>query len=165
MISIFTCAQNAVNVSFHQDLKLLVFGDKIGNDAGTLNYIIRTKYEAREQKIGYFIHGLEYEKAMLKDQYSRFGGFTGFTFTTLFDSKNIHITPTIGAGSIHRTGKNMFSWSASLQIEYLISNRVRISALNQITQRTDLKLLYNDLQHRYSFFIGLEVNLFKIKKR
>lgn len=164
MNTAFICAQNAINISFHQDLKLLAFGDELGNRAGTLNFIARVKYEAEDHKLGYFIHGIEYEKALLSDHYSRYGAFTGYTFMDVFDNYNFHVTPSIGIGFINRKQNNLLSWSGSLQLEYFISDKVRLSFLNQLTQRTDLKLLYDDLKYRYSFFIGVEVRLFKLNK-
>jgi hypothetical protein len=154
--------QNAVHFSFHQDLKLLAFGDELGNRAGTLNFIGRVKYEASENNIGYMMYGLEYEKALLATQYSRFGAFSGFTFMDVFNNFNFHLTPSGGIGVINREGKNLFSLSASLQLEYFISNRIRLSVLNQITQRTDLKYLYDDLKYRYSLFVGIEIRLFQL---
>jgi hypothetical protein len=164
MSTSYNYAQNAINISFLQDFKLLAFGDELGNRAGTLNFIARIKYEAEDHKFGYFIYGLEYEKAFLSDYYSRYGAFTGYTFMDVFDNYNLHATPSVGIGLINRKQHNILSWSASLELEYFISNNLRISVLNQITERTDLKMLYDDLQYRYSFFIGLEVKLFDMKK-
>ena len=157
-------AQNAINFSFHQDLKLLAFGDQLGNRAGTLNFIARLKYEGDDYKLGYLTYGLDYEKALLSDQYSRYGAFAGFTFMDVFDSYNLHLTPSFGIGFINRKEHNLFSWSAALELQYFISDKIRLSALNQLTQRTDLKVLYDDLKYRYSFFIGVEIRLFDLKK-
>ncbi|AUC84180.1 hypothetical protein CW731_02195 [Polaribacter sp. ALD11] len=165
MSSIFTCAQNSINVSLHQDFKLLVFGDQLGNRAGTLDLIARVKYEGKDHKLGYIVYGLEYEKALLADEYSRVGGFAGFTFMDIFNDYNLHVTPSLGAGYINRKQQNLFSWSAALQLDYYISNNIKLSVLNQITERTDLEMLYDDLKYRYSLFIGIEIKIFEFKKR
>ncbi|WP_439127648.1 hypothetical protein [Polaribacter sp.] len=157
-------SQNAINFSLHQDLRLLAFGDQLGNKAGTLNFMARLKYEAEDKELGFFVGGLEFEKALLKQHYSRFGGYGGFTFMDVFNDFNFQITPTIGAGFIQRYQKNLFSWSGSVQFEYLINNSLKLSFINQITERTDLEYMYKDLKYRYSFFIGLEIRLFQLKK-
>ena len=156
--------QNAINFSLHQDLRLLAFGDHLGNKSGTLNFMARLKYEADDKEIGFFVGGLEFEKALLKQQYSRFGAYGGFTFMDVFNDYNFHITPTIGVGFIHRYQENLLSWSGSVQFEYFISNSLRINFINQITERSDLEFMYDDLKYRYSFFIGLEIRLFQLKK-
>ena len=157
-------SQNALHISLHHDFKLLAFGDQLGNRAGTLNFITRLKYETKDNYYGYMIYGLEFEKAFLTEQYSRYGGFTGFTFMDVFNDYNFHVTPSIGAGFINRTNVNIFSFEASLELEYFLSDKVRLSFLNQVTQRTDLKLLYNDLKYRYSFFVGIQYRIFEFKK-
>lgn len=168
-ISIASCsilkAQNSVNLSLHQDMKLLIWGDELGNRAGTLNYNFRLKHETQDKKYGYFMYGLEFEQALLDDIYTRFGAFGGFSFMEVLDDYNFHVTPSIGAGIINRTGKNLFSLSAGLQFEYFLGDRFRLSVLNQITQRTDLEYLYDDLKYRYSFFIGFEYTLFELKRK
>ncbi|WP_299670132.1 hypothetical protein [uncultured Polaribacter sp.] len=160
----FCYSQNSVNFSLHHDFKLLVFGDNLGNRAGTLNFIARVKHEGEDNSLGFLIYGLEFEKAFLSTQYTRFGAFTGFTFMDVFNDYNFHITPSIGTGFINREQKNLFSWSGSVQFEYFLSDTVRLSFLNQITQRTDLEYLYNDLAYRWSFFLGIEMQLFKINQ-
>mgnify|MGYP000403885569 FL=1 len=163
--SIYVNAQNSITLSAHQDFKLLAFGDDLGNKAGTLNFLVRAKHELKENNLGYVIYGLEIENARLKDQYTRLGAFAGFTFMDVFDNYNLHATPSIGAGYINRQNKNLFSWSAALQLDYFISDTVRLSVLNQLTQRTDLEYIYDDLTYRYSFFVGIEVKIFDLKKK
>jgi hypothetical protein len=110
------------------------------------------------------VYGLEYEKAFLTEHYSRYGAFSGFTFMDVFNDYNFHVTPSIGAGFINRPAINVFSFEASLELEYFLSDKIRISFLNQVTQRTDLKFLYDDLKYRYSFFIGVQFRIFEFTK-
>lgn len=164
MNSTFSPAQNSINFSLHLDFKLLAFGDQLGNKAGTLNFISRASYEGNDYNLGYFVYGAEYEKAFLDSHYSRLGVFTGFTFMDVFKNYNFHVTPSFGIGFINREQQKFFSWSASLQLQYFISDSVRLSILNQATQRTDLKFLYGELKYRYSFFLGVEIQLFNLIK-
>ncbi|QTE22983.1 hypothetical protein [Polaribacter cellanae] len=145
---------------------MLVFGDNLGNNAGTVNFITRLKYEGNDKNLGYFIYGLEYEKAFLiSSSYTRYGAFSGYTFTDVFRNYNFQIAPSLGIGNIQREGNNLVSWSASLQLEYFLSDAVKLSFLNQITERTDLKFLYGKVKYRYSFFLGIEIRLFKLKPK
>ncbi|TMM32121.1 hypothetical protein FDT66_01255 [Polaribacter aestuariivivens] len=158
-------SQNALNFSLHQDLKLLAIGDNRGNDAGTINFVARIKYEGKDNSLGYFVYGLEYENAFLTTKYTRYAAFTGFTFMDIFNDYNLQVTPSVGIGNIHRENTNLLSFSASLQLEYFLSERVRLSFLNQITERSDLEFLYGKLEYRYSFFFGIEIQLFKFKPK
>lgn len=162
--SIQNFSQNSVNFSFHQDFKLLALGDDLGNRAGTFNFLGRLKYESQAGKIGYYVFGTEYEEAILSTKYSRLGGFLGYSFMDVFNNYNIHITPTIGYGKIFRAGTNLNSWSGAVEFQYFINDKIRVSLLNQVTQRTDLEFLYDDLKYRYSFFLGVEFKLFTPKK-
>ncbi|QOD61587.1 hypothetical protein H9I45_03820 [Polaribacter haliotis] len=165
MNSFFFYGQNALNFSIHQDLKLFAFGDNLGNNAGTVNFVARLKYESNDKKLGYFIYGLEYEKAFLTSSYTRYGAFLGYTFIDVFGDYNFQLTPNLGIGNIHREGTNLCSWSTSLQVEYFLNDTLKLSFLNQITERTDLGFLYGKVKYRYSFFFGIEIRLFKFKSK
>lgn len=154
-------SQKSFKISFHQDFKLLTFGDKLGNEAGTLDFITKIKYEGKDKKIGFFIFGAEFERANIKDGYSRYGGYIGFTLKPFINNIDVYITPSIGYGTIERRETNSGSWTSSMQIAYRILENIKISSLFQFTERTDLKIAHGKNEIRYSFFIGLEVNLFR----
>ena len=162
MSSGFLYSQDYVSVSVHQDLKLLAFGDDLGNKAGTLDVLARLKYQRPQKQLGYLIYLLEFEKANINIDFTRYGIATGYTFNNLFSNDiNFEVTPTLGLGSISRKGMSSFSWSGSLGFAYKLSKKVKLSSLLQFTSRSDLKKLYNDDEIRYSFFLGIEVNLFR----
>ena len=156
--SIYT--QNSIKISLHQDLKLLAFGDNLGNRAGTLDIISRLKYESKKKKLGFFVLGIEYEKANIKNNYSRYGTFLGYNFNPLFNDDNFYLEPSIGYGVIHRKKFTPKSWSVSIQTAYKLGENIKLSSIIQFTERTDLKMLYSNKETRYSFFIGVEYNLF-----
>ena len=153
-------SQNSLKLSAHQDLKLLLVGDNKGNNAGTLDVISKLKFEAKEKELGFFIFGIEYERANLQNNFTRVGGFFGYSFKPFKYTPDFVISPAIGYGSIMREDVNVGSYTAHLQIYYQLNNFIRASVLNQFTQRSDLRVLYNDEKLRFSFFVGLEINLF-----
>ncbi|MEO9571594.1 MAG: hypothetical protein ABJH82_08435 [Polaribacter sp.] len=158
--SLFFYGQNSLKISLHQDLKLLVTGDNLGNKTGTLDLITRLKHENKQLSYGYFNYGFELERAQIAYGFTRYGAIFGFTFNRIINDSNFHITPLIGLGNIYRKGHNSSSWSGSLEFNYSINKKIKISTLNQITERTDLGHLYTKTVNRYSFFIGLEINLY-----
>ncbi|MCI2228022.1 hypothetical protein MC378_02500 [Polaribacter sp. MSW13] len=154
-------SQKSLNISLHQDFKLFAFGDKLGNNAGTLDLISRVKYESKQQKIGYFVYGVEFEKANINNHFYRYGGLVGYSFNKILNNTKLYLSPTIGYGAIKRNNVNCPSWSSSLQAAYKLSKIIKISSLFQFTERTDLYELHGLREIRYSFFVGVEINLFK----
>ncbi|ARV05448.1 hypothetical protein BTO04_01510 [Polaribacter sp. SA4-10] len=163
MGSILCYSQNAIKVSFHQDLKLMAFGDNLGNRAGTIDIITRLEYESKEKKLGFFVFGLEYERALIAKGYTRYGAIFGYTFNNQLSDPKLYLTPAIGIGNIARDDNNTLSFSGSLQLAYKLGNRIKLSSIVQFTERTDLEKMYGKKEIRFSLFFGLEINLFKIK--
>ncbi|WP_036822007.1 hypothetical protein [Polaribacter sp. Hel1_85] len=140
---------------------MLVTGDKLGNGAGTLNIITRLKYENDQLNLGYFNYGVEFERANIAHGFTRYGAIFGFTFNRITNNPNFQVTTLLGLGNISRKKHNTYSWSGSLEFNYSINKHLKISALNQLTERTDLGRMHSKNVNRYSFFIGLEINLYK----
>ncbi|WP_299052323.1 hypothetical protein [uncultured Polaribacter sp.] len=157
-------AQDLITLSGHQDFKLLTIGDERGNAPGTLNLITTLKHEATQQKLGFYVFGIDYEKANIKDGYERYSGFVGYTFNFVFNDPKLKITPAINYGKIVRRGKTSSSISGTIQTAYNVSKKVRLSTKFQYKQRSDLKIAYNLNVVRSSFFVGLEIALFETKK-
>lgn len=151
-------AQDNVSLSIYQDAKLLVSGDDIGNGVGTVNILARLKMQGNQDKYGYFIVYPEYEYAEIKNLYKRYSIGIGYVFNKLILDK-FEITPSINYGWIDRGGLNGFSVSASSELAYKLNDTFKLSLLAQITERKDLKILYNDNAFRFSGFIGFEINL------
>lgn len=151
--------QNAISTSVHQDFKLMLFGDDLGNRAGTLDILARIKYSGKERKSGYFIYFVEFEKAEIENNYYRYGAGFGYTFSNIFSDKNIEFSASAGIGNIHRMYDDSLSYSATASLNYILSPRFKLGSMFQYINRTDLD---RNLV-RYSFFIGLEVHLFKLK--
>ena len=154
-----TFGQNSISVSVHQDFKLFLFGDDLGNRAGTLDVLTRIKYSGKERKLGYFIYYAEFEKASIENNYYRYGVGFGFAFSNTFNDENIEFTGSAGIGDIHRMKNDSFSYSGSASLNYILNKQFKIGAMFQYINRTDLD---RNLV-RYSFFIGVEIRLFALK--
>ncbi len=163
MSSAISYSQNSLKLSIKQDLKLMSYGDRLGNKSGTLDLLTRVKYESKEKKLGFFVFGLEYEIAKIEKTYTRYGAIFGYSFNTLLNDPDFYVTPTLGIGNIARDGNNTLSFAGSLQFAYKITKRIKISSLLQITERTDLQKMYGEKKIRSSFFLGVEINLFNFK--
>lgn len=156
-------AQDFVSLSMHQDLKLLAFGDDIGNKAGTVDLLTSVKYQFSQKRYGYLFLKAEFEKAFINKNYTRYGAGAGYTLNSYFSNDiNFEVTPYFGLGVISRDNANTFSYSGALEFGYKFSEIVKLSTILQFTDRTDLQRMYNDRVLRYSFFLGLEINLFRL---
>ena len=156
-------AQDYISLSIHQDLKLLAFGDDLGNKAGTVDLLTRVKYQFKQKRYGYLVLKADFEKAFINNNYTRYGVGAGYTLNSFFSNDlNLEVTPYFGLGTISRDDANTFSYSGALELGYRLGERIKISAFLQFTDRTDLQRMYDDRALRYSFFLGLEFNLFKL---
>jgi len=158
-ICLNTFAQDKVSLSVYQDAKLGVIGDKVhGYDAGTLDLLFRFKMQGYQKEFGYLIVFPEFEYAEIKGLYKRYSVNVGYTLNKLVID-NTEVNASLGWGWIDRYGKTVFSWGASSEIAYKVSDKFKIVALGQLTERKDLKLFYGKNEIRFSGFIGIEFNL------
>lgn len=151
-------AQDNVSVSIYQDARLLITGDDIGNDAGTINMVFRLKMQGNQNKYGYLVVFPEYEYAEIKNIYKRYSVGVGYSFNQLI-LDNFEFTPSASYGWIDRGGVNGFSFGLNAELSYKLNDTLKLSIMAQGTERKDLKILYNDNDFRFSGFIGLEINL------
>jgi hypothetical protein len=149
-------AQERVSFSLHLDPKLMFFGDGNNYEAGTLNIYGRFKMQGLQQKHGYMVVMPTFEYANLEGIYKRYSADVGYTFNRYY--KNVETSVYGGYGWIDRYGKTTFSFSATAELAYIIGS-FKISAITQLTQRTDLMWLYGKTEYRFSGFVGLEFNL------
>ena len=149
-------AQSNISLSLHQDARLLITGDNIGNNAGTLDLLLRFKMQGNQFKHGYIIVFPEFEYSEIDGNYKRYSANAGYTFNQFV--KNFEFSATGGYGWIDRYGKTMFSFSGTGEIAYNLGF-AKISAIGQLTERSDLAYYYGDKAIRFSGFIGIEINL------
>ena len=157
LLSITVYAQQKVSLSVHQDVRLLITGDKIGNDHLTLNLLTRVKLQGKQDVIGYAVVAPSFEIANIEENYKRYSVDLGYTFNEW--SRKLESSIYVGFGFIDRWGKNYFSFNSNAELSYKLNDNIKVSALAQFTERKDLKYRYNDTVVRMSGFIGIELNL------
>lgn len=146
---------NSIDFSLYQDAKLLITGDNLGNDAGTLNLLARVELKGYQKKGYYFSVFPEFEIAALKDRYIRYSINMGWTFNQWFQNWEYNVS--VGYGIIDRFTKAFFSSGGSMSISY--GKNLKVSLLLQATDRTDLKYAYNTDGFKFSGFVGLKYNI------
>ena len=151
-------AQSTISISIHQDLKLATIGDtKRGYEAFTPNLLIRFKMQGKQRQLGYMVVFPEFEYAEIDGYYKRYSANAGYTFNQWFEKWEYSIYGSYGF--IDRWSKSFFSFGASGEIAYKISDKFKVSAVGQFTERKDLKWAWNDNAIRFSGFIGVEYNI------
>lgn len=151
-------AQKRVSLSIHQDVRLGLIGDDIGNEAGTINILARFKMQGHQQEHGYMVVFPEFELAKIDGDYKRYSANAGYTFNNLVVNK-FEASAYVGWGFIDRYSKSFFSFSGSGEIAYRLNDTFKVSIVGQLTERKDLKWMYNNNEIRFSGFAGLEINL------
>lgn len=176
MIISNTCkAQGGLSLLAAQDIKLATIGDKErGYDPFTTNILLRFKMNGNQNKHGFLVVFPEFEYADIDGDYYRYSANVGYTFNELevnwfkggmvyWLNRNIvnkmELTPTLGWGWIDRYGKSLFSFGASLEITYNLSDRINIGYIAQLTERKDLLWLWGENKIGYSGFVLIEIKL------
>lgn len=158
LLGLYMGAQN-VSVAIYQDAKFLFIGDKErGYEAGTIDIVARLKMQGNQDKYGYLIVFPEYEYAEIEGIYKRYSANVGYTFNKLIlDRFEANIS--LGYGWIDRYSMSSWSFGASSELTYKITDRLKFNLLLQGTERKDLEVLWGNNAFRISGFIGIEVNL------
>ena len=159
LLSGFIHSQNNLSIELYEDAKFAFVGDKDnGYKAGTLDVLVRFTMQGKQDRLGYFTVSPQFEYADIKGIYKRYSFSVGYTFNDYF--KNFEQSINIDYGFIDRFGKTFLGAGATASIKYKLSDRFKVVALAQLTDRKDLKVFYNQSQTiRFSGFIGLEINL------
>lgn len=163
-------SQETISLSVYQDAKLMTLGDQSANKPGTMNLLMNMKIQTKQKNYGYLIVVPEYEQADLQDTYKRLSLGVGYTFNRLYSPnfnllRNLELTTTFFYGVINRFENTDGSWSCSGEVSYKINDWLKIGAVHQLTERTDLLFRYQDKKIRYSFFLGLEFRPFNFGKK
>jgi hypothetical protein len=161
LMSICICkSQSRLNLSIHQDLRLLLVGDERGNEIFTPDILVKLEVEAFKIKNSsiYLYFGLEYA-ALNSSSLSRFS--LGFGYVTSFSFlQKSHFGIFVGHGLILRSGGSFMGLGADLETSYPISKKIRLSLLYQIIDRNDLTTLFHTNRNiKGSIFIGLKMPL------
>ena len=156
--------QSQISFAGMVDGTLLFFGDEEhGMDAGTLNMVIKSKWQGNQGKWGYVHVAPVFEYAQLTiEEYYRYSGEVGYTFNQ-FWLEGLEMGIYVDYGFIDR-GLTTFSYGFGGQVAYKITNTIKGVASLQFVDRTDLITIYGmPSEIRYSVHVGVEIAVFKRK--
>jgi hypothetical protein len=152
-------SQEFIDISFHQDTKLLFTGDKIGNHAGTINMLVKAEIPFMKFSNSYLVIFPVFEYANLHSaSLKRYSAGIGYIQQNVFLNK-LNFGINANYGFIERLKNTTGSWGLSFELFYKISKRFSLSYLHQIVHRTDLEAIYNvETEIRNSSFLGIKVH-------
>lgn len=157
LASLALTAQERLSIELYQDARLAVAGGN-GYKAGTIDVLARFTMQGKQDKLGYFTVSPTFEYAEIDGIYKRYSLGVGYSFNKWLRNSETQIT--LDYGWIDRFGKTSFSASATGAYKYLLSERIKLVALLQLTDRKDLKLFYDKTNTlKLSGFIGIEIDL------
>ena len=114
-------AKQNVDISFRHDTKFLFVGDQRGNDAGTLNFILRVDFRLKKFARSYLTVGSDYEYAdLVGGTFTRYSLGIGYVREKVF-LKNLSFGVYPNYGLISRQNVNAGSLGLILKlfIKYL----------------------------------------------
>jgi hypothetical protein len=153
LISLLANAQESIGI--FQDAKFLVLGDPDHNiDPLTIATTIYFKMYGNEQRLGKMYILVKANYTDLNPKYIRYGAEGGYQF----DFNKWEASVGIGIGSINRFEASTMSFQGVLGVWYRITPKIKLGALNKLTQRSDLSY-WNDSGFRYEFDFGIEIEL------
>lgn len=170
LTQVTSTSQEKISLSVYQDARLMTLGDKQNNEPGTMNLLMNVKIQTKQKNYGYLVIVPEYEQADLQDTYKRLSLGLGYTFNRLYSPnfnflRDFEVTTTISYGVINRFSNTEGSWSCNGEVSYKVNDWLKVGAVHQFTERTDLLFRYQDRKIRYSFFFGLEFSPFNFGKK
>ena len=158
IILLLLCSETygQISIQIVQDAKLAIKGDDRGNDPFTTNIMVNLEMKGQHGIV--VIPTFEYAD-LVGGKYYRYGVNVGIALSWF--------TPYIGVGAISRkhtteSRETTFwpSFAIGLDISIPITNRISVTALNQLTDRKDLKVLWNHKKYfDYAFYVGVEYKL------
>ena len=146
-----------IEMSLHQDGRLLVLGDDHGNDPGTIDVLFTTRFYNGGNRRYNWTHEIfvyvPIEFADLDDgDYWRYAMGVGYEFKV---SKRISVLPSFDYGATTRWNATAFSYNGLLELGYNLTPKLRLGVLGAITQRPDLYYKWETTTPTYSLYFGL----------
>ncbi|QTD36940.1 hypothetical protein JL193_12500 [Polaribacter batillariae] len=159
LLTLSIYGQNNIEISLQQDARLLLFGDKKGNDALTVNLLTKLALPVYNFENSYLLTYLSVEYAdLVEKNYKRYSLGAGYAIKSIFGK--IGATAYADFGKIYRQKDGFFSVGFSGELSYKITERLKVICTQQFTYRKDLKVLYNSKkEYVISGFIGLKYRL------
>jgi len=150
-ITLVGYSQNPISFALYQDAKLLTCNDDHGNKSPTLDILLKLKIPLYKTEMSYIVVNTNYEHAdLFGGYYNRYSFGFGYVLDNLI-VKNVEINFGADYGYITRQHVGgLWSWGLSNEIAYKLTDKFKITILNQFVQRSDIST------NKYSLFGGLE---------
>ena len=159
IFSLYSYSQSNIEISLQQDARLLFVGDDKGNDPITVNLLSKVEIPVYNFSKNHLSTYLSVEYADLAGKnFKRYAIGAGYVINSVY--RKIGAGAYIDFGKIYREKDDYNGFSLSGELSYKISNRLKAICTWQITQREDLKALYNCKEdYRVSGFFGLKYRI------
>lgn len=146
-----------LDITLHQDTRLLFFGDKRGNSRGTIDILIKAEVPIIRHTKGYVVLYPSFEYAgLVGGDLRRYSAGAGYIFENVF-IKNINFGLFLDYGVINRKGNTTGSGGFNTELSYRIFKNYSFSYIHQIVDRTDIDKIDNSANHkRASSFVGMK---------
>jgi len=149
LIGLVTYAQDGFSVNVYQDMKLAIQNDDYGNEAYTMDILIKAEKQFMERDFGYIIFYPQLELADLSGGfYTRYSGGLGVTLSKITD--NLDVTPSFNCGWINRWGQNYFSTEFQMEVSIEVIKNLRLAIMGTYTERSELDIW------RYNNYFGVK---------
>ncbi len=159
MFTFCSYGQNNIEISLQQDVRLFFFGDQIGNDPLTVNFLSKIEipiYNLKKNHFSTYI-SVEYADIVGKD-YKRYALGVGYVIRSIYGK--IGAIAYVDFGKTYRQKVGCPTYSFSGELNYKINNRLKFIVTQQFTQRKDLEVVYNSKnEYRFSSFVGLKFRM------
>jgi len=147
--------ESRAEISLQQDLRLFTVGDGKGNHPITLNLISRLEVPVHSYNRSHLASYISAEYADLRMlNYQRYA--LGFGYIIDQFSGKFGTGIYMDYGKIYREKDGFNSFSISGELSYKISKHLKIICTQQLTNRRDLKELYDSQEYLISGFVGIK---------
>lgn len=160
LLPVLSIGQSKMNLSVHQDFRLLLFGDDRGNGIFTPDLQLKLEVDAFTFNYSNVLFYLGVEYAYLSsNSFNRF--YIGLGYITEFPFlKKFNFGVLLDHGLIFRAGESFMGLSANAEVTYPVAKKLRLSVLYQAIDRNDLTTLFNTHRNiKGSVFLGLKMEL------
>lgn len=151
-------AQQNLEFSLYQDLKLATMEDDYGNEPYTMDLVFKFRMNGHQQEYGYMYVAPVFEYAEIAGLYKRYAVEVGYTFNELI-LKDFEASAGINYGIQERYGLNWLVFGLDGEIGYSLTPNLKVKALAQLVERKDLKEFYRTYKIRFSGFVGVTLSL------
>jgi len=140
------------------DPRLMILGDGKSYGAGTADFKIGVELQGKQFEWYYFAMKAQYEYADLKPRYISYLISAGWTFNQ-FLPENLNTGIFLTTGFIHRFGTSFFTYGATGEISYKLTDRLKLTIQYQAIKRGDLKYMWQENKVGISNYLGIKYKL------